>query len=184
MTENEIDSDLTQIISKIKQGDKQTYSLIIERFQRPIFLYCYYTLYNLQEAEDVTQETFIKAYKYIGKFECTQSFSPWLYKIAQNSCIDVLKKKKKDLNTLFAYQKEQIEQAQNPTIHLVHTYLDKLTKEEKQIVLLRSLEEYSYEEIAFIMNIKPATVRKKYERIRKKLIQEKKRGVNTYGHSF
>lgn len=77
-----------------------------------------------------------------------------------------------------------MEQAQLASIHLVHDYLDKLTEEEKQIVLLRSLEEYSYEEIAFIMNLRPATIRKKHERLRKKLIKEKKRGVSMYEHSF
>ncbi|WP_458120727.1 RNA polymerase sigma factor [Paenibacillus sp. Z6-24] len=184
MEQNKIDEDINQVVNKVQQGDKQAYASIIERFQKPIFLYCYYTLHNQQEAEDTAQETFLKAYKHISTFTPTYSFSAWLYKIAQNACIDALKKRKKDSKMLSAYRDKHIEETKLSDIDLVHDYLDKLTKEEKQIVLLRSLEEYSYEEIAFIMNLKPATIRKKHERLRKKLIKEKKRGVNTYEHSF
>ncbi|ANF94881.1 RNA polymerase sigma factor [Paenibacillus bovis] len=177
-------SDIHPFINQVQQGNKQAYTVIIERFQKPLFLYCYYTLRDQQEAEDTTQETFLKAYKHINTFVPTYSFSAWLYKIAQNLCMDAIKRRKKEFKIWTACKDLQMEQAQLASIHLVHDYLDKLTEEEKQIVLLRSLEEYSYEEIAFIMNLRPATIRKKHERLRKKLIKEKKRGVSRYEHSF
>lgn len=184
MEKQQNDEDIKIIVDKVQKGEKQEYTAIIEQFQRPIFLYCYYTLHNPQEAEDTTQETFLKAYKHINQFIPNHSFSSWLYKIAQNCCFDLLKKRKKDLKLVSLYQDQQIQQGEYPQIDFIHDCLEKLTKEERQILLLRSLEEYSYNEIAFILNVKSATIRKKYERIKKKLIQYKGQGVNIYEHSY
>ncbi|WP_322925245.1 RNA polymerase sigma factor [Paenibacillus campi] len=184
MASQQINENIKPILEKVKQGEKQAYALIIEQFQKPIFLYCYYMLRNQQEAEDTAQETFLKAYKYLDRFAYTHSFSSWLYKIAQNCCMDVLKKRKKDSQLLSLYQTEQSGQSERSTANDVYECLDMLTEEEKQIILLRSLEEYSYDEIAYILNIRAATVRKRYERIKKKLIQQKKQGVNIYEHSY
>lgn len=66
----------------------------------------------------------------------------------------------------------------------IHQLLEKLNADEKRILLLRSIEEYSFDEIASIMDLKPATVRKKYERLRKKLLKEKKQGRGYYERSI
>ncbi|MDO3411774.1 RNA polymerase sigma factor [Saccharibacillus sp. CPCC 101409] len=178
------DAEVEPILVRVRQGDKEAYARIIERFQRPIFLYGYYMLRSRQEAEDAAQETFLKAYRSIGQFTPTHSFSAWLYKIAKNVCLDELRKRKKRLD-LFAFYRDRQHEQQHPSYgDLIHDVLDKLTEAEKQILLLRSLEEYSYDEIAFILDSKPAAIRKKYERIRKKLIKEKKQGVNIYEHTY
>lgn len=178
------EEDIKPIIEKVKQGEKQAYALIIEQFQQPIFLYCYYILRNQQEAEDTAQETFLKAYRYIDRFSYKHSFSSWLYKISKNCCMDVLKRRKKESKLLSIYKAQEIAQSEEVTSNYVYECLDMLKQEEKQILLLRSLEEYSYDEIAYILDLKAATVRKKYERIKKKLIKQKKLGVNLYEHSY
>ncbi|MFD2875049.1 RNA polymerase sigma factor [Paenibacillus rhizoplanae] len=88
-------TDLDSTLVSIKKGDTQAFVLIVDRFQRPIYLYCYYILRNQEEAEDATQETFIKALEHIEQFNYKASFSAWLYKIARNHCTDLLKKRKK-----------------------------------------------------------------------------------------
>ncbi len=67
---------------------------------------------------------------------------------------------------------------------MVHRLLENLRVDEKRILLLRSIEEYSFDEIAAIMDMKATTVRKKYERLRKKLMRENMLGEEIYGHSF
>lgn len=179
------DKELKMVLDKIQSGDTQSYSLIIDRFQKQIYLYCYYLLRNQQEAEDATQEIFIKGLENIARFTYNASLSAWLYRIAKNHCTDQIKKKNKELQFLKGYQVDQQDQEH---IHKYTEYilecLDQLNLEERQILLLRSLEEYSYEEIAFIMDLKPMNIRKKYERLRKKLIQEKKKGGRIYEHSY
>lgn len=84
-------------------------------------------------------------------------------------------------------KQEQVKQTQAPIPEydeMVHRLLENLHVDEKRILLLRSIEEYSFEEISEIMDMKPATIRKKYERLRKKLIKENKLGGGFYEHSF
>ncbi|WP_246494306.1 sigma-70 family RNA polymerase sigma factor [Lysinibacillus agricola] len=67
---------------------------------------------------------------------------------------------------------------------IIHELLEQLNVDERRILLLRSIEEYSFDEIASIMELKPTTVRKKYERLRKKLMKKNKLGGEIYEHSF
>ncbi|WP_249650704.1 RNA polymerase sigma factor, partial [Lysinibacillus sp. D4A3_S15] len=92
-------------------------------------------------------------------------------------CIDQLKKKNKGFRFWTGFKKEQMVEQAYESHHYedsIHQLLEKLNVDEKRILLLRSIEEYSFDEIASIMDSKPATVRKKYERLRKKLLKEKK----------
>ncbi len=84
-------------------------------------------------------------------------------------------------------KQDQVKQTQTPMPEydeMIHRLLENLCVDEKRILLLRSIEEYSFEEIAAIMDLKAATVRKKYERLRKKIIKENKLGGGFYEHSF
>lgn len=69
------DKELKMVLDKIQSGDTQSYSLIIDRFQKQIYLYCYYLLRNQQEAEDATQEIFIKGLENIDRFTYNASLS-------------------------------------------------------------------------------------------------------------
>jgi RNA polymerase sigma-70 factor (ECF subfamily) len=92
------DMDLKSIITKVQLGDKQCYTVIIHRFQKQIYLYCYYLLRNEEEAKDATQDIFIKGLVSINRFVYTVSFSAWLYKIAKNHCTDLIKRNNKSRN--------------------------------------------------------------------------------------
>lgn len=172
------------IIDKIQSGDTQSYSIIIDHFQKQIYLYCFYLLRNKEEAEDATQDIFIKGLESIHRFTYNVSLSAWLYRIAKNHCTDQIKKKNKELRFLKDYQADQKQEQEHKYTEYILECLDQLNFEERQILLLRSLEEYSYEEIAYIMELKPMNIRKKYERLRKKLLREKKQGGKIYEHSF
>ena len=182
------DIDLKLIVEQVKSGDVQAYTHLIRRFQKQIYLYCYYMLGSKEEAEDASQDVFIKGLENIKNFSYTVSFSAWLYKIAHHHCIDLTKKKNKGFKFWTGYRKEQeydeIHRHEYRYADIIHELLEKLNGDERRILLLRSLEEYSFDEIATIMELKPSTVRKKYERLRKKLIKEKKLGGEIYEHSF
>ncbi|MGW8958212.1 RNA polymerase sigma factor [Paenibacillus sp. NPDC055715] len=181
---NKQDADINLVIEQVQTGDKQAYTHIIQRYQQQIFLYCYYLLKNQEEAEDAAQEIFIKGLEHIHQFVPTVSFSAWLYKIAQNHCNDLLKRNTRTFKSFIQYKLNLKQQPAHEYTDLIHELLDHLTLEERQILLLRSLEEYSYEEIATIMELKPSNTRKKYERLRKKLNHQKEKGGKKYEHSF
>ncbi len=182
------DLDIKSIVEQVQTGDIQAYTAIIRRFQKQIYIYCYYLLGSKEEAEDASQDIFIKGLENISNFSCTVSFSAWLYKIAHHHCIDLIKKKNKGNKFWTGFKKDYAyDQSQRQTYSyddIIHELLEKLKVDEKRILLLRSIEGYSFDEIASIMDLKPTTVRKKYERLRKKLMKENKLGGEIYEHSF
>ncbi|OWA35520.1 hypothetical protein B9G55_12870 [Saccharibacillus sp. O16] len=167
------EADLEKAIEDVQRGDTEAYAAIVGRFQKSIFLYGLYLLRDRQEAEDAAQEILIKAFRCIHQFRGPGSFSSWLYKIAYHHCLDLLKKRNRRGHMLKLYMGQRTQP--EPVVYedAVYELLDVLNAQEKQLLLLRALEEYSYEEIGHILDMKPATARKKYERVRKKLIQKK-----------
>ncbi|GAV15596.1 RNA polymerase sigma factor [Paenibacillus sp. NAIST15-1] len=162
---------LEHAIAQVKCGDKEAYTFIIHRFQKQIYLYCYYLLGSKEEAEDAVQDIFIKGFQRIHLFEPQVSFSAWIYKIAYNYCLDILNRRSRLRKILFLLKRDQINDQELPYEDLVYQLLDKLSAEERHILLLRAVEEYSFDEISEIMDLKPSTIRKKYERLRKKLLR-------------
>ncbi|MEQ6356824.1 sigma-70 family RNA polymerase sigma factor [Lysinibacillus sp. M3] len=182
------DLDIKSIVEQVQTGDIHAYTEIIRCFQKPIYIYCYYLLGNKEEAEDASQDIFIKGLENISKFSYTVSFSAWLYKIAHHHCIDLIKKKSKGYKFWTSFKKEHAykytHEQEFQYDDIIHELLEQLHMDERRILLLRSIEEYSFDEIAAIMELKPTTVRKKYERLRKKLVKKNKLGGDIYEHAF
>jgi len=164
-------------IEKVKQGLLQEYRHIVQQYQVPVFRYCYHMLGAVEEAEDAVQEVFIKAYRKLDRYKEGTSFSSWLYKIAYNHCVDHLRKRRYcqfvplcdsiigDSDTMScSLENDELSQPLQQAI-------SKLSPDDRTILMLRVLEEKSYEEIAGILGKRSSTVRKRYERLRKKLQQ-------------
>lgn len=162
---------LESVVQQVQNGNTEAYALVIQRFQKPVYVYCSYLLGSHEEAEDAVQDIFIRAYQHIGRYINSVSFSAWLYKIAYHHCLNLIKTRKHRYNLLQQYRRQQDTPAPYEYSELIRELLDKLNLEEKNILLLRAVEEYSFDEISSILELKPATVRKKYERLRKKLNQ-------------
>ncbi|WP_345824627.1 RNA polymerase sigma factor [Lysinibacillus fusiformis] len=181
------DLDIKTIVEQVQTGDIQAYTELIRCFQKPIYTYCYYLLGSKEEAEDASQDIFIKGLENISNFSYMVSFSAWLYKIAHHHCIDLIKKKNKGYKFWAGFKKvyeNQTNIQESRYDNIIHELLEGLNVDEKRILLLRSIEEYSFDEIASIMGLKTTTVRKKYERLRKKLMKKNTLGADIYGHSF
>ncbi|MGE7985513.1 RNA polymerase sigma factor [Lysinibacillus fusiformis] len=181
------DLDIKTIVEQVQTGDIQAYTELIRCFQKPIYTYCYYLLGSKEEAEDASQDIFIKGLENISNFSYMVSFSAWLYKIAHHHCIDLIKKKNKGYKFWAGFKKvyeNQTHIQESRYDNIIHELLEELNVDEKRILLLRSIEEYSFDEIASIMGLKTTTVRKKYERLRKKLMKKNTLGADIYGHSF
>ena len=93
-----IKNDQTYIDSIIK-GDTNAFAILVDRYKNMIFTLALKMLKSREEAEEVSQDTFIKAYKNLSKFKGDSKFSTWLYKIGYRTCLDSLKKHKKKYNT-------------------------------------------------------------------------------------
>lgn len=80
------------LIKKVKKGDLDAYGVIIQDYQSSVFNVCYRVLGNRQEAEDLTQEAFLRAYHQISSFDLSRPFGPWMRTLAANLCYNHLKK--------------------------------------------------------------------------------------------
>ncbi|WP_211749271.1 RNA polymerase sigma factor [Paenibacillus sp. Marseille-Q4541] len=177
--------DIENRIAAIKQGDTEKYRLIIERYQKSLYIYCYYLLQDKGQAEDAVQDIFLKAYQHITEYEKKVSFTAWIYRIAYNHCMNINKKHARDKRLFRIFQNTQtvrpfVQHQSDDLLDLI----EMLTFDEKHILVLRAVEEYSYEEIGQVLHITSASARKRYERIRKKLIKKKGKGGLTHEPSL
>ncbi|GAA0400067.1 sigma-70 family RNA polymerase sigma factor [Paenibacillus motobuensis] len=161
--------DLHQIIPDILKGDASQFEKIMRRYQKQIFLYCYHMLGHT-EAEDGTQEVFIKAFRHLSKYKLEKPFEAWLYTIAYNTCIDIIRKRRLAKYLPFLYRSDEHNQHVDQAIednyyneHVLRT-MSKLTPEERSLLILRCVEDKSYKEIGEILQQNSSSLRKKFER--------------------
>ncbi|WP_068613249.1 RNA polymerase sigma factor [Paenibacillus tuaregi] len=162
--------DLHQIITDILNGDTSQFEKLMHRYQRQIFLYCYHMLGHYAEAEDSTQEVFIKAFRHLSKYKLEKPFEAWLYTIASNNCVDIIRKRRLVKYLPFLYRRDEHNQHVDQVIednyyneHVLRV-MSKLTPEERSLLILRCVEDKSYQEIGEIMRQNSTSLRKKFER--------------------
>ncbi len=181
------------LIEQSKAGDIDSFEQLIAAHQKKAFNIAYRILGNLEDANDVTQEALIKAYRGIRNFNGKSSFSTWLYTIVNNACIDFIRKNRKTNVTYLDREYETEEGSYKLQVYgneetpeelfekkevqkLVHEAINKLSYEHRRIIVLRDIEQFSYQEISQILNCSEGTVKSRINRARsnlKMLIKEK-----------
>ncbi len=180
-------------VQGVKEGKVNYFEIIVEQFQNQLFRYCYRMLGSTQEAEDVVQEALLKAFYKIGSYNESISFSAWLYKITHNHCINIIRRRK--LLQFVSFIDATIPSIEDVGKNLeeieinkeLNKVLQKLSTDDRCLLILKNIEEKSFEEIALILSIKPATIRKRYERLRKKLrvsLSETRGGIVNENYSI
>jgi len=177
--------DDTIIVGKALNGDQEAYTLLLKKYRGAIYSLVFKMIKNKEEAEDLVQETFIKAFAALSSFNDEYAFSTWLFKIASNNCIDFLRKKR--LQTLSIDKPTQSKDGQmpkeypdpiiNPEMQLIETEksciidiaIDSLPKKYRIAIIMRHKEEKSYEEISEALDIPLGTVKARIFRAREKL---------------
>ncbi|MDX8360409.1 RNA polymerase sigma factor [Cytobacillus sp. IB215316] len=167
----EVFKDTKDSIATTQENDFTEY---IVKYHQKIHKYCYHLLRNRQDAEDATQEVFLKAYKSFHKVHSQSTLSPWFYTIAYRHCLNVLKRKK--LIRSIPYQtdikllpEEEYINSELEFNEEISYLLRKLTSKERAIVTMKVINEFPYSEISTIVNSSQSAVRKCYERAIKKL---------------
>ena len=183
------------LIEKSKQGDVEAFEQLITSYQKKIVNLSYRMLGNMSVAEDAAQDIFIRVFRSISGFNEQSTFSTWIYRIATNVCLDMLRKKKRqnEKNTISIHRGEendeyelQIEDNQpspyeraqkNAAMQALEKALNQLGDEQKMVIILRDINGLSYEEIAEITNCTLGTVKSRINRSRltlRKLLEKDK----------
>lgn len=183
-------------IDKILKGDANAYAFLVEKYKTMVFTLALKMVKIREEAEEISQDTFIKAYKNLSKFKGDSKFSTWLYKIAYRNCLDSLKKNKEK------YQTDTIDEITIHKIKATEGILEGIERKERAVVINKCMlqlpedersilwmfyfEELSLKEIIDITDLSEANVKVKLHRARKRLLSIVKTNVepeliNHYG---
>ncbi|MFC2088293.1 RNA polymerase sigma factor [Calditrichota bacterium] len=175
----------SELIQSAKSGDEKALEELISKYKIAVYNLVYRMVRDKQEAEDLTQETFIKTFKSLPSFNEEYAFSTWIFKIATNNCIDFFRKRKLKTYSIdkpIQYKTSEIQQdhpdpdldaekqilAEERSI-LIKEAINSLPEKYHQAIMLRHAEERSYEEIAEMLDLPLGTVKARIFRAREML---------------
>ncbi|MBC7905040.1 MAG: sigma-70 family RNA polymerase sigma factor [Gemmatimonadaceae bacterium] len=169
-----------EIIAEILRGNQQAYAELVKRYQNFVFTICLRYTPIREDAEEISQDIFVKAYRNLADFRGESKFSTWLYTIVNTSCISFLRKKRLDTHSLddervFAVadnidggmRANQVEQKSRHA--MVNEAIKLLGPDDAKVITLFYKAEQSLEEIGRIMGMEPNTVKVKLHRARTRL---------------
>ncbi len=165
-------------LQQAQQGDDLAFSYLVEAYQRPVYNLCYRMMGNANDAEDAAQETFIRAYKALERYDPSRKFSTWLLSIASNYCIDQHRRRKLPTFSVDALDSPIIpdeglsveaQMLQDERQVQVTALLETLPPKDKAAIVMRYWYDYSYEEIAESLSLTVSAVKSRLHRARKDL---------------
>jgi RNA polymerase sigma factor (sigma-70 family) len=172
-------NDDIHYINLIIEGNSNAFNILVDRYKDLVFSLALKMVKNREEAEEVAQDTFIKVFKSLSQFKGDSKFSTWIYKVTYNTCLDRLKKTKREQQVV------SIDDFNINQIKSIDNALDKMEEEEREkaiqdcinllpsddafLLTLFYFEEQSLEEISKVLGITPNNVKVKLFRSRKKL---------------
>ena len=175
----------SRIVQKVLKGDVNAFEKLVLEYEKSVYNRALRMTGNSEDASDMTQEAFIKAYNSLQSFRGDSKFSVWLYRIATNVCLDFLRSKSRKPTVSLSVEDNEGEEvqldvadeSQSPELLLdrqmtresVRRGLETLSPEYRQILLLREIQGLSYDEISQTLGLEVGTVKSRIFRARKKL---------------
>ena len=177
------------LIRKAKQGDMLAFEELILKHEKIVYNVALRMMNHSEDARDISQEVFLKAYRSLSNFDERSAFSTWLYRITHNTCIDEMRKRKgkqtysleEELESEDGSMQRQIaDESDTPEESLLREEqkseilqaLDTLSEEHKAAIILRDVKGLAYEEIAEILELSLGTVKSRINRARNRLKNE------------
>lgn len=178
-------SEEMNIITRVLDGDTNAFEALVIENQRQVYTLALKMLGNEEDAYDLSQDAFIKAFKNLSKFRGDSKFSVWLYRLTSNLCLDFLRSRKRrpTVSTSFANDEDEERELEIPDERFspegvleknelrrsVNAALESLPEDYRQIIILREINGLSYDEIAEVLSLELGTVKSRIFRARKKL---------------
>jgi len=180
-----------QLVAAYLKGDEESLEVLIQRYLKPIYSFVYRHVGNAQEAEDITQQVFIKVWRNLKKFDQQKNFKPWIFAIAKNTSIDFLKKKKEIPFSKFenvAGINMLTESLADPAVlpdklfeqkdiaQMLYSAMENLSVQYRMVLFLRYNDHFTFREISESLEEPLHTVKSRHRRA---LIQLKKLLIET-----
>lgn len=151
-----------ELVKKIKK-DKNVYEELVDRYQAKLSRYINYLIHDENLSDDVLQNTFIKAFINLNGFDTNKKFSSWIYRIAHNESMNIIKKNKKEIRideNFDISDNSNIEEEldKKEIVKMVGVCIKKLPEKYSEVLILYFVDDKSYEEISDILRIPVGTV--------------------------
>jgi RNA polymerase sigma factor (sigma-70 family) len=176
----------SEIISLVLKGDHNAYALLVERYKSYVFTLTLRFIKSREDAEEVSQDIFVKAYRSLADFKGTAKFSTWLYTIVNTTCITFLRKKRLDIRSLddektfevadsqdSGFRANQVEQKSR--LNMVNQAIALLSPDDAEIITLFYKNEQSLEEIGQILGVEVNAAKVRLHRARTRLKEKMER---------
>ena len=177
--------DDAELVGRCLQGDEQAYRELITRYRRQVYSLALHMVRRVEDAEDLTQETFVRMFRALERYDPTRPFGAWIITIASRLCIDHLRRRRLNPMSLFQREAESDEEyvidvedpGPGPDVVTIHReeerrageLIDSLPEHYRIVVMLRHQQDLSYEEIATALDLPLGTVKARIHRARELL---------------
>lgn len=174
-------ADILSYIDKVLEGNVNAYSVIVDRHKDRVYNLAFRICCNHEEAEEISQDSFLKAYRALGSFKRKSSFSTWLYRIVYNTAISQVRAKRREVLSLEDFPADAADFIGTGTTEeedeneyrrsLLDFAFQKISDEERSLITLHYYEDMSTEELSEITGISKSNIKVKLFRARQKMLQ-------------
>ena len=169
-----------ECITRAQRGDSVAFSELVARYQDRIYRFLVRLTRSQDDALELTQETFLRAYQGLARWRPDAGFATWLFQIARNLAFDLLRRNKRVEFVALEEDADAIDPGPAPDAacdtaqryRMLEAALARLPVEHREILLLREIEEMSYEDIAAVLNLNLGTVKSRIARARAALLDK------------
>jgi RNA polymerase sigma-70 factor (ECF subfamily) len=159
-----------EIVDAVKGGDRNAYRGIVDRYKRRAYHIALGFVSDPQDALDISQSAFIKAYRNIKRFDSGKPFMPWFYRILRNLCLDHVRRAKRRREVPLSEVIVPVDDAMDRQVHVaLRRAIDDLAEEQRQVVILHYFEGLSYKEMASMLGKPIGTIMSTLYHARQKL---------------
>lgn len=179
-------TDERTLVRLAAQGSQEAFGQLVSTYEKQVYSLALRMVGDREDAADLTQEAFLRAWRGLGSFKAEATFSTWLYRLTSNVCIDFLRREKRRRTVSLTFRDEDRDMelemdvpdpASGPEQLAIETEnrenmaraMNALSVEFREILTMRIINGLSYEEIAEVLDLKPGTVKSRLSRAREKL---------------
>lgn len=169
------EDEIHKIIAEVVSGNTHAFASLIDEYKQMVYSLCMKMAQNIEEAEEISQDAFVKAYKGLGKFKKRSKFSTWLYQITYFTAVNHLRKRKSEVDDKYFEIDQHAEEAVPDNLELedrkrlIEEGMKHLNPKERAVINLFYLEEMDTKEVAEITKMSVSNVKVSIHRARKKL---------------
>lgn len=169
----------TRAVARVQEGDAGAYDYLVSKYLRRVVSIAWNIVRNRDDAEDLGQEAFVRAFQNIGRFRAGEPFGPWVYRIATNLALDVMKHRGKFRHEELTENEPvprrdhaSLQAESNELARRIDAALESLPEMQRVVARLHLVEQFEHEEIAAMTSLSEGTIRSHLSHARKKLKQQ------------